>query len=246
MTTGQLTTAGLTAAVAGGLTATKFPYVALGTGSATFALNLNAMGSELAGSRVAITSLTGIGAQVNVLDYLSNNQGIGTLTEIGLWDAASNGNLLAYKMFDTALAKTAARPMLANFVMELRNLHARGKASLTAAGLVALRTGGFTVAKFPYIAVGNGTKPQAFKPSLTTMANEIARVGTAITLSTVTATVKGTFGAGVGTGTWTEIGLWDASSGGNLLAYMKLPTAYVKAAGVSRKAVLTFTVANNA
>lgn len=246
MTVGQLTTAGLTAVAAGGLTAVKFPYIALGTGSATFSLALNAMGSELAGSRVAITSLTGIGAQVNVLDYLSNNQGIGTLTEVGLWDAAAAGNLLAYKKFDTSVTKTAARPMLANFIMEIRNLHTSGKAALTAAGLVALRGGGFTTAAFPYIAVGNGAKPKSFRPSLTAMSNEIARVATAITLSTVTAAVKGTFGAGVGTGTWTEIGLWDASSGGNLLAYMKLPTAYVKAAGDSRKAVLTFQVANNA
>jgi hypothetical protein len=234
---GQLTTAGLTALAAGGMTSTKFPYVAIGTGSVAFSLAMTAMGTEL-GSRVAITSVLGSGGVGNALDYITNNSGVGTLTEIGLWDAATAGNLLAYQTFATAIVKEATRSMIANFIMSLRNL--KGTAALTAGGIEALRTGGFTTTKFPYIAVGDGVlKSKRFSPAMVDMVSEVERKASAVSLVGPAATFSATFSTTVQDKT--EVALWSASSGGTLLAWAPLPAATVP---TKHTAKLAFTLAN--
>lgn len=81
-----------------------------------------------------------------------------------------------------------------------------------------------------YMAVGTGTT--ANTGSLTALTTEIARVAltTATTVTTNvtndTAEFVGQFGAGVGTGTIGEIGVFNASSGGIMLA--RILTTFVK------------------
>jgi hypothetical protein len=239
---GQFTTAGLTRIANYGLSATGFPYIAQGDGTATFALALAAMGDEVL--RQAIASSVSAGPMTDFKDYLFNAQAVGTLSETGLWDDASAGNLLAYEPFYSSIVKSDDRSMVVHFVTALRNLSSAG--ILTSSGMAALRANGFTYAAFPYFAVGSGTNT-AFKSTMDAMGTEIARTPVSvITEASGVMTIAAFWPVGSGTGTWKEFGLWDASSGGNLLAYGVLGTAYAKAAGVARESILTVTMANEA
>ena len=78
--------------------------------------------------------------------------------------------------------------------------------------------GGESVAVFTYTAIGSGTTaPLASDVSLQ---YEIARV-TAILSNPLASSLQSvaTYGPGVGTGSVTEAGLFDASVGGNILAH---------------------------
>lgn len=237
---GQLTSAGLNAAATSGITQTSFDYVGIGTGSATFALGLAAMGTEIAAARQAPSEVVNMGQVVVFRDYLSNAQAAGTLTEMGLWSANPGGTLLAYKKFTTAVVKSDDRPLICNFIINARNL--AGTEALTASGMAAFVSTGFTTGAFPYIAVGNGTL-QEFKPSMTAMGNELQRVATAVAIAGAAATFTGSgFTANPASpNSWTEVALWDASSGGNMLAYMALSGTVGHT-----KAKMTFTLANAA
>lgn len=237
---GQFTSAGLNAIAVGGLTSTQFPFAGVGTGSATFALGLAAMGTET--YRQAIDSATAAGGMTRIVNYLSNSEGIATLTETGLWTLVSGGTLLSYNAFVSSIVKSGSKSLVSDTVLVVKN--AESLAALTGEGIRRLRAGGFTNTQFPYIAAGSGTA--TFNKTMTAMGTELAREATTWSISGAVATVKGTFAAGTGTGTWSEFGLWSASSGGTLLGYMLLDTPYVKAAGVGRKAVMAFTLANEA
>lgn len=86
-----------------------------------------------------------------------------------------------------------------------------------------------TVSQFAYMAIGSSNT--AFNSSQTALGTELAR-STAITptYSTGEITFAFTFAAGVGTGTVEEVGLFDASSSGNMLQ-RALTGTFVKGAG---------------
>lgn len=243
MTSSQFTTAGLTRILNYGLSATGFPYIAVGTGSATFALALNAMGSE--SLRLAILDSVGVpnGGMANQRLFLQNSQAVATLTEAGGWDASSNGNLLWYKTFAKSFVKTDDESMIINTIAAIHNLN-DSTACLTSSGLAALRGGGVTGTTFPYIAVCSDTL--TFDPTMTDTGTELARGATTCVVSTNTVTISRLFAAGSGTGTWNSYRVYDAASGGNLLAAINRASPYVKAAGTGRTATITLTLANEA
>ncbi len=237
---GQLTTAGLARLAANGLTSTCFSHIAVGTGAATFALGMVAMGAEL--KRKAVADVTTPGSNMNARMFLSNNEGVGTLTEAGLWDALAAGNLLAYYQFVTSEVKASTAQMLVNFIVPVRNL--KTAPILTAGGLAAFAAHGFTQAAFPFIGVGTGR--QQFRASLVAMQTELVRVATSVAIVGAVATYSGTFATAASNGAWTEVGLWSAASGGTLLAYISQATPYYTKTGGSHVCPLALTLANGA
>ena len=209
-----VTTTGLNKAVTSGLTSTSYPYIGVGTGSATFVVGLTDMGTEIDADRQAVLDATGIGAMADIRDYLTNAQGNGTLTEVGLWTASSGGTLLAYSEFVSSIVKTSSRPMLINYIMAFKN--AAVTAGLTWAGLAAARASGFTNAAFPYVAT-HATALSAFTPFIEDAGTETERVACTWGISGAAATGSGTIVAA--TSTVAALSLWSASTGGTLLGY---------------------------
>ena len=112
-----LTNAGLEHRQRYGITDTL--YMAVGTGTATFDLAMTAMGTEL--TRVTITSTTVVGAMIIFAALFTNNQGNGSLTEWGVWDASSGGNLLAYGTFASAVTKANTDAMVLRLTDTIAN-----------------------------------------------------------------------------------------------------------------------------
>lgn len=100
-----LTSLGLNARQTDGYT--DFLYLAVGTGSQTEAVGLTALATELV--RVAIGARTVAGAVLTLEALLTNAQGNGDLTEWGIFDASSGGNMLAYGTWSTAQTKTSSQ-----------------------------------------------------------------------------------------------------------------------------------------
>lgn len=67
----------------------KPTHMALGTGAPA----ANALGAEIVGSRVALTSKTVAGAVVTMQGDFAAGVGTGALTEAGIFDAAAAGNM---------------------------------------------------------------------------------------------------------------------------------------------------------
>lgn len=234
MATTIFTTTGLNKIAAGGMTATQFPYIGIGSGTATPAEALAAMGTETL--RQAVTDVTGIGIQANHRDYLTNSQANATLSEVGHWTASSGGTLLAYQLFTTPIVKSSSRPMIVNSVMVLKNLDSAP--GLTWAGLAAARAGGFTNTSMPYIA--SYASAVTFDPFMDTLSGEVERVACTWGISGAVATGSGTIVAA--TSTVGAIALWSASSGGTLLGY----TAFSGGNAAHHTIKFVCTVANSA
>ncbi len=239
--TNQFTSAGLNAILDGGLTAVQFPYIGIGTGEATFSLSLNAMGNETYRAAILDSLVVPSGVLANQRLALDNTNGNGTLKEIGAFDAAAAGNLLRYKTFHKSLVKTDDEDAMFNMLAAIRN--GTTTPCLTWKGLAAMAAGGVTTTTFPYISVHDQTI--VFVPTMTEMpaSSELARGATSVAIVAAVATISRTFGVGVGTGTWKSVAVWDASSGGNLLAAMN-GTSTPKGAGVSLPASLALTIQN--
>jgi hypothetical protein len=112
----QLTQAGLDAMAGTGRA--NFTYLGVGTGSASFSLGMTAMGTELV--RVAL-SVSLSSSALTMTAYLNSAQANGTLTEYGMWDAASGGNLLLYGTWPTAKVKDSSEAMLISETVTLAN-----------------------------------------------------------------------------------------------------------------------------
>lgn len=83
---------------------------------------------------------------------------------------------------------------------------------------VASRLVANTEAAFTYLAIGSdNTAPGAGDTTLTT---ETARVSATVGSTGVDATWSASFGAGVGTGTVAEAGLFNANLGGDMLSHV--------------------------
>lgn len=87
-------------------TATVMSHMAVGTGSVAAALANTTLGSEIAGSRQALTSTT-IVTTTNTNDSIQYvgtfgaGVGTGAITEAGIFNAASAGTMLARTVFAT-------------------------------------------------------------------------------------------------------------------------------------------------
>lgn len=86
-----------------------FAYMAVGTGIQVFNVNLTALVTE--NVRVAISPSVA-GTVLTVSGFLNNTQGNATLTECGLFDAASSGNMLAYGTFATSVVKDSSKGLI--------------------------------------------------------------------------------------------------------------------------------------
>lgn len=98
-------------------------------------------------------------------------------------------------------------------------------------------------ARMGWIAIGSDAT--AVTSSNTTLGTELARgaVATYTAGGTGVATIDRTFGAGSGTGTITEAGVFNAASSGTMLNRVTF-AAVTKAAGDSLKVSFTLTLAN--
>ena len=96
-----------------------FTHMAVGTGTAVATINDTALVTEV--TRIAIGGKTVNGAIITWEGFYTNSQGVGTLTEWGLFDAASGGNLLARGNLDSSIDKTAAIGLILGITMTLTN-----------------------------------------------------------------------------------------------------------------------------
>jgi hypothetical protein len=104
-----LTAAGLHARQDTGVA--TFLYLAVGTGSQTGNdEDQTALAIEI--DRVAITATNVVGALASFAALLTSGEGNGTLTELGIFDAAVAGNLLTYQHISPALTKAATSGMI--------------------------------------------------------------------------------------------------------------------------------------
>jgi hypothetical protein len=99
----MLTSAGLTDRQTSGLS--DFSYMAVGTGSQTPAENLTALETEL--DRSPISGKDVVGALSTLTALFTNNQANGAITEVGVFDAAEDGNLLQYELLVPSQVKTS-------------------------------------------------------------------------------------------------------------------------------------------
>lgn len=115
---GLLTTTGLNEKQANGKT--NFLYLAVGTGTTTPTESDTALEAEL--DRVSIGAITAVD---NILTYQAfyntGDANDDAVSEFGIFDAASGGNLLLRGLFDTAFAKTVADPMIVSVTDTLTN-----------------------------------------------------------------------------------------------------------------------------
>lgn len=115
--TAVLTTAGLAALLTNG--DDTFTHFAVGTGTTTPTLSDTALAAEI--DRVAVTAKVVSANELEVQAFLTNGDGNGTLTEYGLYTAASGGTLLARGLFSTALVKTSQAPAVIVVTITLTN-----------------------------------------------------------------------------------------------------------------------------
>lgn len=81
-------------------------------------------------------------------------------------------------------------------------------------------------ASFTHVAVG--TNAQTPTEALTSMGSELVRKAATVSLSGAVITITVFVNSNEGNGTWTEWAIWDALSGGNMLAYGTFDTSIVK------------------
>jgi len=79
-------------------------WMAVGTGSP----GANALGSEIGSSRVALSSKTRSNAIITMVASWNPGTGTGNITEVGVFDASSSGNMWLSATGFTTVPKTAA------------------------------------------------------------------------------------------------------------------------------------------
>lgn len=108
----MLTSAGLNKRQTSGVS--DFSYLAVGTGAQVATepdvLSLTELDTEL--DRSVISTKTVVGATVSLTALFTNNQANGVLTEWGVFDAATGGNLLAYGLISPSQTKTSSQGLL--------------------------------------------------------------------------------------------------------------------------------------
>lgn len=236
---GRLTAAGLNRILTSGLLQAAFPYLIVGKGTQTFSEALTTLNDEVLGKA---TTLKGADNLAALLGYFTNSEANYTLTEVALRSGISSGTLYGYDTLEVAIEKDATRPVLLTWLQTIQNT--KGDSFFTAYGLRAIRQGGVTTSSLPYIGVGAGTK--TFHEWMTDPGTVIARKATTVNLSGVDATISANFGTSEGNGTWEAFTLWDAATDGNLLAYVKLGTAYTKTSAAAKTAQIAFKIENEA
>lgn len=88
-------------------TADVMSHMAVGTTSTTPVLSDTTLGSEVSGSRVALTSTVVSGSNVTYTATFSPGVGTGALVEAGIFNAASSGTMLCRTTF-AVINKNAA------------------------------------------------------------------------------------------------------------------------------------------
>lgn len=234
---GRLTAAGITRLLNSGLTQAAFPYLIVGKGTQTFAENLTALNDEVLGKASTIKAADTLAA---LLGYFTNSEANYTLTEVALRSGISSGTLYGYDTLEVAIAKDATRPVLLTWLQTLQNKKREG--FFTAYGLRAIRQSG--VSAITHIGVGEGTK--SFHEWMTDPGTVIARKAVTPSVSGADVTISVSYGTSEGNGEWGAFTLWDASTAGNLLAYVKLGTPYTKTSAAAKIAQITFSLENEA
>jgi hypothetical protein len=74
-------------------------HMAIGTGSTAAAASDSALGSELAGSRTALTSTTVTNNDIVYVATFGAGTGTGAVTEAGIFNASSSGTMLCRTVF---------------------------------------------------------------------------------------------------------------------------------------------------
>jgi len=74
-------------------------HMAIGTGSTAAAASDSALGSELSGSRTALTSTTVTGNDIVYVATFGAGTGTGAVTEAGIFNASSSGTMLCRTVF---------------------------------------------------------------------------------------------------------------------------------------------------
>ena len=74
-------------------------HMAIGTGSTAAAASDSALGSELAGSRTALTSTTVTNKDIVYVATFGAGTGTGAVTEAGIFNASSSGTMLCRTVF---------------------------------------------------------------------------------------------------------------------------------------------------
>jgi hypothetical protein len=74
-------------------------HMAIGTGSTAAAASDSALGSELAGSRTALTSTTVTDNDIVYVATFGAGTGTGAVTEAGIFNASSSGTMLCRTVF---------------------------------------------------------------------------------------------------------------------------------------------------
>lgn len=82
-----------------GTSASVIGYMALGTGTASAVVGDTALGSEISGSRTALTSYTSSGAVATAVATFGAGVGTGAVTEAGLFNASTAGTMLCRTVF---------------------------------------------------------------------------------------------------------------------------------------------------
>lgn len=98
---------------------TQFTHLAVGTGTQTEAESVTALATEL--DRIAIGGYDPTDFTLLYETLFSNAEGVGTITEMGFYDASSGGNLLAYHVFASAIVKAANEALLISVSEVLAN-----------------------------------------------------------------------------------------------------------------------------
>jgi hypothetical protein len=88
-------------------TANVMSHMSVGTTSTTPTLSDTALGSEVSGSRVALTSTVVSGSNVTYTATFNPGVGTGALVESGIFNAASSGTMLCRTTF-AVINKNAA------------------------------------------------------------------------------------------------------------------------------------------
>lgn len=204
----------------GNTSATKWPlYIAWGTGNETVSATLTKLGQERQRAKATVVDTT---ARINLSKTFTASVPslkVYTAREVGVFDAASGGNLLYYGKHGASCVQALIDGD--TYTIKIRLDLEQTGAEFTATGfnmLADLFTDEDSPTAFTYMAYGTGTTAES--TALTALTTETDRVAATVTLETTT-TVDDTirFNAMFDTAsavTISEIGIFNASSSGTM------------------------------
>lgn len=111
-----ITTAGFEELLTNGMT--NFAYFAVGSGTTTPTTSDTALDTEI--DRIAFTP-TVVDNTLELQAFFSNSQGVGSLNEWGVFDAASGGTCLVRGLFSTTYNKLNSEPFIVSESVALTN-----------------------------------------------------------------------------------------------------------------------------